>query len=54
MSIKSAVRADSDRSSPRTVRIYERPHPLRTRKVLVTAATLTIVAIAYAAYFLLR
>jgi hypothetical protein len=45
---------DSDRSQRRTVGIYERPHPFRTRRVLVPTATLAIVAIAYAIYFLLR
>jgi hypothetical protein len=44
-----------DAHSPfhRTVGVYERPHPLRTRKVLVPLAIFVIVALAYALYFLL-
>jgi hypothetical protein len=48
------VHADSDRPSRRAVGIYDRPHPFRTRKVLVPIATLAIVAVAYAIYLLLR
>ncbi|HJU23774.1 MAG TPA: hypothetical protein VJ891_14810 [Casimicrobiaceae bacterium] len=48
------MHGDSDSSQRRTVGIYERPHPFRTRKVLVPTVTFAIVAIAYAIYFLLR
>ena len=37
-----------------TVGVYNRPHPLRTRKVLVPAVIFVLIAIAYALYFLLR
>ena len=43
----------SDRPG-RTVGIYERPHPLRTRKVLVPIAVVAAVVVAYALYFALR
>jgi hypothetical protein len=36
---------------PRTVGIYDRPHPLRTRKVLVPAAVAAVVALGYALWF---
>ena len=39
---------------PRTVGVYERPHPLRTRKVLVPVAIFVVIAVAYALYFALR
>ena len=42
-------------SRPRnTVGVYDRPHPLRTRKVLVPTAIAVVVAIAYAAWFYLH
>jgi hypothetical protein len=37
-----------------SVGVYDRPHPLRTRKVLVPVAIVVAIAIAYAIYFLLR
>jgi hypothetical protein len=37
-----------------TVGVYDRPHPLRTRKVLVPVVIFVLIAIAYALYFLLR
>ena len=40
--------------SRNAVGVYERPHPLRTRKVLVPAAIFVLIAIVYALYFLLR
>jgi hypothetical protein len=47
----------NDRPSGRSrnaVGVYERPHPLRTRKVLVPVVIFVLIAIAYALYFLLR
>ena len=38
---------------PRTVGTYDRPHPLRTRKVLVPLAVAAVVALAYALWFYL-
>jgi hypothetical protein len=38
---------------PRTVGVYDRPHPLRTRKVLVPLAVAAVVALAYALWFYL-
>jgi hypothetical protein len=38
---------------PNTVGIYDRPHRLRTRKVLVPAAVAAVVAIAYGLWFYL-
>jgi len=38
---------------PRTVGIYDRPHPLRTRKVLVPLAVAAVVALVYALWFYL-
>jgi hypothetical protein len=37
-----------------TVGVYDRPHPLRTRRVLVPVAVALVVAAAYALWFLLR
>jgi len=37
-----------------TVGVYDRPHPLRTRKVLVPAAIAVVVALGYAGWFYLR
>jgi hypothetical protein len=39
---------------PRTVGVYDRPHPLRTRKVIVPVALFVAIAVAYALYFMLR
>ncbi|HTL77531.1 MAG TPA: hypothetical protein VL654_14545 [Casimicrobiaceae bacterium] len=39
---------------PRTVGVYERPHPLRSRKVIVPVAVFVVIAVAYALYFVLR
>ena len=44
----------AERRPPRTVGVYERPHPLRTRRVVVPIAVFVAFAIAYALYFLLR
>ena len=38
----------------KAVGVYDRPHPLRTRRVLVPVAVFAIVALGYALYFLLR
>jgi hypothetical protein len=38
---------------PRTVGVYDRPHPLRTRKVLVPLAVAAVVALACALWFYL-
>jgi hypothetical protein len=38
----------------RTVGVYDRPHPLRTRKVLVPVAVFVAIVVAYGIYFLLR
>ena len=43
----------NDRPS-RTVGVYERPHPLRTRKVIVPIAVFVVVAVAYVLYFVLK
>jgi len=43
----------NDRPS-RTVGVYERPHPLRTRKVIVPIAVLVVIVVAYVLYFLMR
>ena len=40
--------------SRKSVGIYDRPHPLRTRKVLVPVLVAVVVIIGYALYFLLR
>jgi hypothetical protein len=45
------IRNDRSRS---TVGVYDRPHPLRTRKVLVPLGIFVLIAIVYALYFLLR
>jgi len=37
-----------------TVGVYERPHPLRTRKVIVPIAVLVVIVVAYVLYFLMR
>ena len=37
-----------------SVGVYDRPHPLRTRKVLVPVLVAIVVVIGYALYFLLR
>jgi hypothetical protein len=37
-----------------TVGVYDRPHPLRTRKILVPAVIFVLITIAYVLYFLLR
>jgi len=39
---------------PRTVGIYDRPHPLRTRKALVSLAVAAVVGLGYALWFFLR
>jgi hypothetical protein len=39
---------------PRTVGVYDRPHPLRTRKVLVPLAVAAVAGLAYALWFYLR
>jgi len=36
------------------VGVYDRPHPLRTRKALVSAAVAIVVAAGYALWFYLR
>jgi hypothetical protein len=43
-----------DGRSGGTVGVYDRPHPLRTRKVLVPVVIFVLIAFAYALYFLLR
>ena len=40
--------------SRNAVGVYDRPHPLLTRRVLVPAVAGIVVAIAYAAWFFLR
>ncbi|HKP65295.1 MAG TPA: hypothetical protein VJX31_01630 [Casimicrobiaceae bacterium] len=40
--------------SRNTVGVYDRPHPLRTRKVLLPVLVAVVVIIGYALYFLLR
>ena len=40
--------------SRNTVGVYDRPHPLRTRKVLVPVVVAIVVVIGYALYFFLR
>jgi hypothetical protein len=47
----------NDRPSGRSrnaVGVYERPHPLRTRKVLVPVVIFVLMALVYGLYFLLR
>lgn len=39
---------------PSRVGVYERPHPLRTRKVIVPIAVLVVIAVAYLLYFVLK
>jgi len=41
-------------SSRNAVGIYDRPHPLRTRKVLVPVGIFVLMALVYGLYFLLR
>lgn len=48
------MKATRNGRSPGTVGVYDRPHPLRTRKVLVPAVIFVLIAIVYALYFLLR
>ncbi|HSC22174.1 MAG TPA: hypothetical protein VLG08_00535 [Casimicrobiaceae bacterium] len=43
-----------DAHPPSTVGVYDRPHPLRTRKVIVPVAVFVVVALAYALYFIMR
>ena len=50
---KVIVMGRNDRPS-RAVGVYERPHPLRTRKVMVPLAVFVVVAVAYVLYFVLR
>jgi hypothetical protein len=40
--------------SRNAVGVYERPHPLRTRKVLVPVVIFVLMALVYGLYFLLR
>lgn len=40
--------------SRNAVGVYDRPHPLRTRKVLLPVLVAVVVVIGYALYFLLR
>ena len=40
--------------SRKSVGIYDRPHPLRTRKVLVPVVIFVLMALVYGLYFLLR
>jgi hypothetical protein len=40
--------------SRNAVGVYQRPHPLRTRKVLLPVTIFVLIAIVYALYFLLR
>ena len=40
--------------SRNTVGVYDRPHPLRTRKVVLPVLIAVVVVIGYAVYFLLR
>ena len=40
--------------SRNTVGVYDRPHPLRTRKVFVPVLVALVVVIGYALYFFLR
>ncbi|HSU43861.1 MAG TPA: hypothetical protein VLN42_06550 [Casimicrobiaceae bacterium] len=40
--------------SRNAVGVYDRPHPLRTRRVLVPVVIFVLIAIVYALYFLLR
>jgi hypothetical protein len=40
--------------SHNTVGIYDRPHPWRTRKVLVPVAVAVVIAAGYALWFYLR
>jgi hypothetical protein len=48
-------RASDGADRPRgTVGVYDRPHPLRARRVIVPVAIVVVVALAYALYFLLR
>jgi hypothetical protein len=37
-----------------TVGVYDRPHPLRTRKVLLPTAIAVVVGLGYAAWFFLH
>lgn len=41
-------------SSRNAVGVYDRPHPLRTRKALVAAGIALVVAAGYAAWFYFR
>jgi len=41
-------------ASRNSVGVYDRPHPLRTRKVLVPTAIAVVVGIGYALWFYLR
>jgi len=48
-------RTDDSAGRPRrTVGVYDRPHPLRTRRVIVPVAIAITVIVAYLLYFLLR
>jgi len=38
----------------KAVGVYDRPHPLRTRKVLVPVVIFVLMALVYGLYFLLR
>jgi len=41
-------------ASRNSVGVYDRPHPLRTRKVLVPVVIFVLMALVYGLYFLLR
>jgi len=43
-----------NRRSRNAVGVYDRPHPLRTRKVLVPVVIFVLMALVYGLYFLLR
>ena len=45
---------DRRNGSRNAVGIYDRPHPLRTRKVLVPVVIFVLMALVYGLYFLLR
>jgi hypothetical protein len=42
------------RRTRNTVGVYDRPHPLRTRRVLIPVAIALVVILGYVLWFLLR
>ena len=51
---RKRLRPSAGEHDRNAVGVYDRPHPMRTRKVLVPIVVFVVVAIAYALWFYLR